>query len=62
MSCIGQGTCDEAPGATAVRRCSAQQRCTIKHLDRCVGFRRPVQGQDTWVCNAVANRAGIRRE
>ena len=41
---------------------AAQQRCTVKHLDRCVGFRRPAQGQDTCGCNAVANRAGIRRE
>ena len=33
------------PGPAAVGDRPLQQRCTVKHLDRCVGFRRPAQGQ-----------------
>ena len=51
-----------APGAAAIGHRTAQQRRTVKHLDRCVGFRRAGQRQDVRSGDAVTNGAGIGRE
>ena len=51
-----------APGPAAVGRRAAQQRRTVKNLDRCVGFRRTGQRQRIRIGDAVTNRAAIGRE
>ena len=51
-----------SPGAAAIGHRAAQQRRTVKHLDRGVGFRRPGQRQRIVVGDAVAHRTAVGRE
>ena len=51
-----------APGPAAVRRRAAQQRRTVKDLDRCIGFRRTGQRQRIVIGDVVTHRAPIGRE
>ena len=50
------------PGAAAVGHRAAQQRRTVKDLDRCVGLRRTGQRQRVVIGDAVAHRAAVGRE
>ena len=51
-----------APGPAAVGHRAAQQRRTVKDLDRCVRFRRTGQRQDIRSRDPVTNGARIGRE
>ena len=62
MSSIGQGARGEAPGPAAIRHRAAQQRRTVKHLDRGVGLGRTRQRHDIRTGDAVTNGARIGRE
>ena len=59
---VRQRRCRIAPGAAAVRHRAAQQRRTVKDLDRCVGLRRAGQRQRVVIGDAVAHRAAVGRE
>ena len=51
-----------APRAAAVGHRAAQQRRTVKDLDRCVGLRRAAQRQRAVIGDVVAHRAAVGRE
>ena len=48
MHPIWQGNSDKAPGPAAIRRRCAEQRCTVKDLDRTVRHGAAAQRQDRW--------------
>src|SRR5690348_7719071 len=49
------------PGPCSVRGDAAEQRCAIKDLDRCVGFRGAGERQRVVIGDAIANRAAVGR-
>ena len=59
---VRQRRCGIGPGAAAVGHRAAQQRRTVKDLDRCVRFRRTGQRQRVVIGDAVADRAAVGRE